>query len=118
MEDAPRSRISDHHELNQWLGGGVADCESSIVPRTVVLLVHHPDICQHPHAENIVRSFHNDDNITLVELERPLSSETEVILQWRLSALSQRCRMLILVNNNAYEELAIGLSPAEVHLKI
>ncbi|KAH7731237.1 SUP-10 protein [Aphelenchoides avenae] len=83
-----------------------------------LLLVHDLELCRDYLLYNIGRSFHDLRNLTVVELRRPLSSQEEVLIQFRLPGTSGQCRMIIVLGNRGFEELDRDLTPAELYNKV
>ncbi|KAI1724645.1 putative potassium channel regulatory protein sup-10 [Ditylenchus destructor] len=115
LENAAIVRPANYRELDSWLGKSREYCDSLLQEQKFVVLVHHLSQCRDYLLENIARSFHNDSNVTVIEVARPLTTEAEVVLSWRLGGLSQQCRMIIVVHNNAFIEVNNDITPAQLH---
>lgn len=107
------------HKLDKPLvnrPNGYQELEALIAEATIcdtdkkyLLLVHDPSKCYEENWENVVRSFFGDDRMIFIEVQRPLSVELEVVLLARLPKITQKCSMMILMQNGAYVELPKGL---------
>ncbi|KAI6225291.1 putative potassium channel regulatory protein sup-10 [Aphelenchoides fujianensis] len=92
-------RPTDHTELNEVLNKDLQHCADALL-------------------ENIARSFTNDNEVNVVELRRPLSTETEALLTSRLPGLSDSCRMLILLYRNAFYEVEKNIMPSKLYVSL
>jgi hypothetical protein len=79
-------------------------------------MVHGP-FCIDDLLPNIARSFLHKPKVDVIELIRPLTPETEAMLNWRLPGLSDSCRMLIYLHGDTYFELEKNFLPSRVSFK-
>ncbi|KAI6214666.1 hypothetical protein M3Y94_00295400 [Aphelenchoides besseyi] len=109
-------RPADHLELNEVLNKVWNNCGEKS-PRYLVI-VQDMKVCTDWLLDNIARSFMNDNTVNVVELRRPLTPETEALLNWRLPGLSDSCRMLILLYRNAFYEVEKNILPSKLYVSL
>lgn len=59
--------------------------------------------------------FFNVKDVIVLEMQRPLSLEIDVILRQRLKTLQHECQMTILINNNAFIKLPNDITLTQVN---
>ncbi|KAI6241752.1 hypothetical protein M3Y99_00338200 [Aphelenchoides fujianensis] len=109
-------RPTDHMELNEVLNKVWGHCDETA--QRYLVIVQDLQHCADALLENIARSFTNDNEVNVVELRRPLSTETEALLTSRLPGLSDSCRMLILLYRNAFYELEKNIMPSKLYVSL
>uniref|UniRef100_A0A915DTX2 Uncharacterized protein n=1 Tax=Ditylenchus dipsaci TaxID=166011 RepID=A0A915DTX2_9BILA len=115
LEKPSLAQVKDYLELDNYLGIEGHNCSEDKEWHKYVILVHHLTQCRDFLINNIARSFHGDPNVTTIELVRPLTPETEAVLNWRLVGLSKKCRMIVVIHNSAFLEVDNDISPAQLY---
>lgn len=70
-----------------------------------LLLIHHLNQCRNFQKKNIIQMFSSVKEVTVLEMQRPLSPETDVVLRQRIQNLQHMCQLMVLMNNNAFIQI-------------
>lgn len=81
-----------------------------------LLLIHHLIQCRNKQKKNVIQMFSGIKEVIVLEMQRPLSPEIDVILRQRLQTLHHMCQMIILMNNNEFVQIPNDLTLIEVIL--
>lgn len=101
LENIETRSPSDHVELDALLN----EAETCGEGPKFVVFVHDPKKCPDDGLENVARKVKNNPNIQAIELRRPLTTEMEAVLTWRMPSLSDACSMIIYIHHQTYYEV-------------
>ncbi|CAD5220795.1 unnamed protein product [Bursaphelenchus xylophilus] len=109
-------RPEDHVELEALLN--MADsCNEP--DKKLIILVQDEQRCPDFHSvTNLARGLKNNPNIIVAEMKRPLTSEMEAVLKWRMPSLSDACKMTIYLNSQTYYETDSNAHPSQIHSSV
>lgn len=111
LEKQPIQKPQSSEDLDEFISAAM-ECDIS---QKYILKIHSFKDCYDELWNNLVRSFHNsNNNITFVELRRPLTPEETVIVQQRLPMLRRECQILAVLQNGGYQEIVDSMFLKEV----
>uniref|UniRef100_A0A7E4W4K3 Thioredoxin domain-containing protein n=1 Tax=Panagrellus redivivus TaxID=6233 RepID=A0A7E4W4K3_PANRE len=114
LERQPIENPVGWDEINHFISSASA-CNLS---HKYILRIHHPEECHDELWENLVRTFYPSKNVTFIELKRPLTPESTVIVRERLPKLLRKCQTLVVMHNGAYEEITEPMILKDLHERI